>query len=105
MMKRAWRAILGRYSRGVRLHRPGQEDVFVKAFVQPVRDQQVQLAPSPLGIRLEERAVYLGPGDVLLFPGETVVHTARGSYEVRSARTVGDGHHVWAMLQKMEGDA
>lgn len=103
-MKREWRAILGRYGQEVRLQSPGQEDVAVKAFIQPVLDKESQFVPSPLGLRREERAVYLGPGDAPLHPGETVVRTQTAAYEVRSARVIDGGHHVWAMLQKMEGE-
>lgn len=103
-MKREWNAILGRYGRDVTVQTAGQEDVTVKAFLQPVLDKGAQLAPSPLGLRLEEQAVYLGPGDVALVPGETVVRTEQAAYEVRSARIVDHGHHAWAMLQRMEGE-
>lgn len=103
-MKREWNAVLGRYGRDVTVQTAGQEDVTVKAFVQPVLDKQAQLAPSPLGLRLEERAVYLGPGGVALHPGETTVRCGEAVYEVRSARVVEHGHHVWAMLQRMEGE-
>lgn len=103
MMKREWRAILGRYGRMVTVQTAGREDMAVKAFVQPVRNRKTQFAPSPLGLRREEQAIWLGPGDVPLYPGESVVRDGEIIYEVRAAHTVGDGHHVWAMLQRMEG--
>lgn len=103
-MKREWNAILNRYGRQVSLCTPGQEDVSVKVFLQPVLDRDTQLVPSPLGLRREERMLYLGPGDVALVPGETVIRDRQVRYEVRSTRTVEDGHHVWAILQRLEED-
>jgi len=105
MRKRQWRAILGRYGRKAVVRTPGREDMVVKALIQPVLDKNPQLVPSPMGLRSEERAVWLGPGDVTLHPGESVVCAGEELYEVRSARVVGNGHHVWAMLQRMEGEA
>ena len=100
-MKGRWRAILGRHGRQVVVEKMGQE-VQVRAFIQPVLDKKLQFVPSPLGLRPEERAVYLGPGDVQLHPGESVVRDAERVYEVRAARSVGNGHHVWALLQRKE---
>jgi len=100
-MKGQWRAILGRYGRQVILQRNGQE-VSVKAFVQPVLDKKSQLVPSPLGLRAQERAIYLGPGEVELLSGESVVLDGEIAYEVRTARMVGNGHHVWALLCRKE---
>jgi hypothetical protein len=104
MMKREWRAVLGRYGRTVRLVTPGREDMAVKAFLQPVLDRDSQIQPSPLGLCREERMIYLGPGGVELLPGETVVADGAARYEVRSTRSVGDGHHVWAILQRLEDE-
>ena len=105
MMKREWRAVLRRYGRTVRLTTPGRNDVTVKVFLQPVLDRDSQIQPSPLGLRREERMLYLGPGDVELRPGETAVTDGAARYEVRSTRPVGEGHHVWAILQRLEDEA
>ena len=102
MMKQEWRAVLWRYGRTVRLTAPGREEREVRVFLQPVLDRDEQWKPSPLGLRREERMLYLGPGDVELFPGETVVTDGAARYEVRSTRPVGEGHHVWAILQRLE---
>ena len=102
MMKREWKAILNRYGRTVRLENPGRPDVEKKVFLQPVLDQDRQIQPSLLGLRREERMLCLGPGDMELRPGETVVTDRAVRYEVRSTRSVGDGHHVWAILQRLE---
>ena len=102
MMKREWKAILGRYGRMVTVFTPGRKEENVKAFLQPVLDKDAQLQPSPLGLRREERMLYLGSGEVELLPGESVIHDRQRRYEVRSTRMVEDGHHIWAVLQRME---
>jgi len=104
MMKREWKALLGRYGRRVTLMVPGQEPLQVKAFLQPILDKEPQLQPSPLGLRMEERMLYLGPGEVLLSPGTLLAIQEGQRWAVRSARSVGDGHHVWAVLQRMEDE-
>lgn len=104
-MKREWNAILHRYGRQVSVCNPGAEESSVKVFLQPILDRDPQLVPSPLGLRREERMLYLGPGDVALVPGETVIRDAEARYEVRSTRNVEGSHHVWAILQRLEGDA
>ena len=105
MMKREWKAILNRYGRTVTVCTPGRAEERVKAFLQPVLDKDEQLQPSPLGLRREERMLYLGPGEVELVPGESVIKDAACRYEVRSTRVVENGHHIWAVLQRMEDEA
>lgn len=100
MMEREWLAVLERYGQKVLVD--GAEE---KAFVQPIRDRNAQLAPSPLGLRREERAVYLGRADLPLVPRQTRVVWQGEEYEVRTARTVGEGHHIWAVLQRKEDEA
>lgn len=102
MMKREWKAILKKYGSVVQVYTHGQAQQEVKAFMQPVLDREQQIQPSPLGLRREERMLYLGPGEVELLAGQTVVRDGMRSYEVRSARKVEGGHHVWAVLQRME---
>ena len=104
MMKREWKAILGRYGTKVTVTVPGREEVEVKVFLQPILDRDEQRKPSPLGLRYEERMLYLGPGEVELVPGESEVRRGRCRYEVRSTRAVEDGHHIWAVLQRMEDE-
>lgn len=101
MMHREWAAILARYGRTVTVTREG-ECVETKAFVQPVLDKGDQLVPSALGLRWEERWLYLGAADLPLYPRESIVTWDGADYEVCSARSVGDGHHVWAILQRKE---
>ena len=102
-MDRQWEDILRRYGVATQV-RTGEESRQVSAFLQPVLDRDEQLVPTPLGLRREERVLYLGPVDVVLTPMESVVRWEGADYEVRSTRNVG-GHHVWAVLQRKEEGA
>ena len=100
MMDREWRAILNRYGQQV-LVRPGAggEEVPLRAFLQPVLDRsRGQEVPSPLGLRREDRMLYLGPGDQPLTAGESRVTWGKRDYDVQSAHRVGDSHW-WALLR------
>ena len=99
MMEREWTAILHRYGQTVLV-----DGKTVRAFLQPVCDEKQQVVPTPAGMRQEERVLWLGPVDCPLRPGG-VVRWHEVDYAVRSTRQVGDGHHVWAILQRMEGQA
>lgn len=101
MMRRQWEEILRRYGQRVQVLR-GEARLEVNAFLQPVLDKDEQLVPSPLGMRREERVLYLGPAGVELFPRESIVCWEGADYEVCSTRPVGNGHHVWAILQRRE---
>ena len=103
-MDRQWEDILRRYGVATQV-RTGEESRQVSAFLQPVLDRDEQLVPTPLGLRREERVLYLGPVDVVLTPMESVVRWEGADYEVCSARSVGDGHHMWAVLQRREESA
>lgn len=103
MMGREWAGILRRYGQEVTVRR-GDTSVQVRAFLQEVEEDE-QLVPSPLGMRREERAVYFGPADVPLIPRESAVEWKGRAYEVRAAREVGDGHHIRAVLRRMEDEA
>lgn len=96
--------MLRRHGQQAQIHMDGQCWT-VRAFLQPVLDREPQQVPSPLGLRREERVLYLGPADVAILPENTTVEWQGRCYEVRSAREVGDGHHCWAILQALEGDA
>ena len=105
MTDRAWKSILSRYGQEVTLHPAGGgEEIFLRAFLQPVlqksEDQQV---PSPLGLRREDRFLYLGPADVPLKDGDEVVWQD-GRYAVQSAHPVGPGPggHFWALLRPVD---
>ena len=102
-MDRQWEDILRRYGVEVQVC-TGGECRRVKAFLQPVLDREEQLVPTPLGLRREERVLYLGPVGVALTPMESIVNRDGANYEVRSTRNVGN-HHIWAILQRKEGGA
>ena len=108
-MEREWQAILSRYGQPVTVYLPRQEEgAQTRAIVQPVltvgEDQRV---PSPLGLRREDRFLYLGPAQVPLEEGGWVVW--RGErYTVQAAHPLGSGtedHHWWAMLRPREKEA
>lgn len=104
MMEREWRAILARYGQEMTLHHKTGERHLVRAFFQPVLDKgEEQEVPSPLGLRREERFLYLGPGSGFLEPGDEVERLGR-RYRVQSAHPVGGGavHHWWAVLRPEE---
>ena len=101
MMKRQWEDILRRWGSEVEVCTRG-ESRRVRAFMQNVLDRDEQLVPSPLGLRREERVLYLGPAEAELLPRESTVEWNGADYEVCSTRPVGGGHHVWAVLQRKE---
>ena len=100
-MDRQWEDILRRYGVEVQV-RTGGACRRVKAFLQPVLDREEQLVPTPLGLRREERVLYLGSVQVRLSPRKSTVRWGGADYEVCSTRNV-EGHHVWAVLQRKEG--
>ena len=108
MTDQAWKRVLNRYGQTVTLRpaRGGQETA-VRAFLQPVlqrsEDQQV---PSPLGLRREDRFLYLGPMDAPLEDGDQVEWRGR-RYAVQSAHPVGPetGGHFWALLRPGDEEA
>ena len=106
MMDREWQAILDRYGQSVKLLAPeDQTGTAVRAFLQPVRERgEEQLAPSPLGLRREERLLYLGPAGVPLSPRSTRVVCEKRMYEVQAAHPVGAGPlcHWWAVLRPLD---
>lgn len=105
-MDREWQAVLNRYGQKVEIvQRENGPRKLVRAFVQNVLDKDAQLAPSPPGLRREERVLYLGPARLELLPRESTVFWAGQVYDVTSARRVGDGHHMWAILQRREASA
>ena len=104
MMDREWTAILARYGQNVVLHRDGGK-VQLRAFLQPVLDKsREQELPTPLGLRREDRWLYLGPPETALTAGTTDVRWQGQSYEVQSAHLVG-GSHWWAVLRPRDKEA
>lgn len=101
MMEREWRAILARYGQPVTVYQgEAEQGISLRAFLQPVLEKGTeQSLPSPLGMRREDRFLYLGPGDVPLTARESRVAWAGRDYEVQSAQSVGSGNHWWAVLR------
>ena len=103
MMGREWSAILARYGQSVTVYPSSDADpVGLKAFLQPVLEKgEGQECPSPLGLRREDRFLYLGPADTALNAGVSRVEWDGQSYDVQSAHPVGAGvtHHWWAVLR------
>ena len=107
MMEREWAALLARYGQSVALHR-GEETVRTQAFLQPVTERdRAQEAPSPLGLRREDRFLYLGKPEEPLTPGCWVEWNGTG-YEVQTAHPIQAGgrtSHVWAVLRPRDREA
>lgn len=109
MMDQVWRAILARYGQPVAVL-SGEKDTPVRALLQPLREKGEQTVPSPLGLRREDRFLYMGPPDVPLTPRKTQVAWLGQRYEVQTAHpvTAGSIHHWWAVLRpadRREADA
>lgn len=99
MMDREWSAILNRYGQKVTISGGEGEETAVRAFLQPVLDKsREQELPTPLGLRREDRWLYLGPPETALTAGTSAVRWQGQAYEVQSAHLVG-GSHWWAVLR------
>lgn len=104
MMDREWRAILAKYGQSVSVF-DGEKSVRVRAFLQPVLEKgREQEVPSPLGLRREDRFLYLGPVDAPLTAGVSRVEGQGQAYEVQSAHLVGESHW-WALLRPRDKEA
>lgn len=107
MMKGAWADVLTKYGQQVTIY-PGGQDAgqAARAFVQALREGRgEQLSPSPLGLRREERFLYLGAPDAALQPGDRVDWAGR-RFQVQSAHPVYAGRepsHQWAVLRPRDG--
>lgn len=98
MMDREWRAILAKYGQKVAVC-DGAGRVNVRAFLQPVREKGAeQEVPSPLGLRREDRFLYLGPVGMPLTAGVSRVEHGGRTYLVQAAQLVGESHW-WAVLR------
>ena len=107
-MEREWQAILSRYGQPVTVYLPRQEEgAQTRAIVQPVltggEDQRV---PSPLGMRREDRFLYLGPAKAALSGGDgSWLSCGKMRYEVETAQAVYVWERVsywWAVLRPGE---
>ena len=101
MMEREWKAILNRYGQEVEVLDAEGKVRRVRAFLQPVLERgREQRVPTLLGLRREDRFLYLGPADLAVMAGENRVRWQGRSYEVQSAHPVaGSPHHWWAVLR------
>lgn len=99
-MDREWQAILARYGQTVTVYTPDTpEGVAVRAMLQPVLERSgEQAVPSPLGVRREDRFLYLGPKGTELQAGKSRVECQGTEYQVQAAHLVGDCHW-WAVLR------
>ena len=98
---------MGRPAGPVRAERgppPGRGD----GTDQPVTERdRAQEAPSPLGLRREDRFLYLGKPEEPLTPGCWVEWNGTG-YEVQTAHPIQAGgrtSHVWAVLRPRDREA
>ena len=102
MMEREWKGLLARYGQPVVLHQ-GERALSGRAFVQPIRESgQEQLVPSPLGLRREDRFLYLGDPNCPLTANRDWVEFEGEGYAVTSAHPVYVGSsvsHIWAVLR------
>lgn len=102
-MEQAWKTILTRYGQNVTVYPGGEENgVTRKVFLQPVLEQgKEQTVPSPLGMKRQDRFLYLGPANTPLTPRVSRVDWAGQSFEVQAAQPVGGKrtHHWWAVLR------
>lgn len=104
-MEGTWSALLARYGQRVVLHR-GEETSEQPAFLQPIRETgQAQQVPSPLGLRREDRFLYLGVPECPLALTDWVEWNGC-AYTVQSAHPIYLGQtalYIWAVLRP--GDA
>ena len=106
---RSLNRILERYGQTVDLHPAGREEgLTVKAFLQPIREQKSQYLPTEVGIRRQDRFLYLGlPEAPLSGRDGTWLSWGGQRYEVETAHAiwVGDAvSHWWAVLRPGEED-
>lgn len=106
---RSLNRILERYGQTVDLYLAGRkEGLTVKAFLQPIREQKPQYLPTEVGIRRQDRFLYLGLPEVPLSARDGTWLNWNGQrYEVETAHAicVGDAvSHWWAVLRPGEED-
>ena len=95
-------ALLRRYGQPITLCREDGSCVEDYAFVQPIRSTDtLQNLPTPLGIRREDRFLYLGSGSLPVKAGDDQVRCGGIRYDVVQAQPIyiGDAvSHWWAVL-------
>lgn len=102
-MEQVWKTILAQYGQKVTVYAEGEgAGVTLKAFLQPVLEPgKEQNVPSPLGMKRQDRFLYLGPANRPLTPRVSRVAWAGQNFEVQAAQPVGgkETHHWWAVLR------
>lgn len=89
-MEREWERLLLRFGQPVTLRQRG-DSRSLRAFVQPVLERGGrQEVPTPLGLRRQDRFLYLGPAGHPLNL-DTLVEWQGQEYQVQSAHRVGEG--------------
>ena len=89
----------------------GGEVLPTRAFFQSItrqREQEQQRRPTPLGLRREDRYLYLGLPQVEVKAGESRVRWQGQEYEVQSAHPIYVGNkpsHWWAVLTPADKEA
>ncbi len=102
MMEQTVLDLMRRYGQTVEVVRAG-ERIPARAFVQPIvtRPEGRQHMPTPLGLRREDRFLYLGEPQVELKAGTDRVVWLDREFEVLSAQVFYVGQsvsHWWAVL-------
>ena len=101
MTQLAWQGLLEQYGQAVTLHQ-GDKVQTAKAFLQPIREtKQEQLPPSPLGLRRDDRFLYLGSPSFPL-QQEDWVEGNGTSYDIWATHLVYLGTsplYTWAVLR------
>lgn len=100
-------AIAARYGQEVSLLREGKTLGSGLAVLRPVLDQERQFLPTELGLYRREMVLCLGQGELPFDPqpGELVLQTEDGAYDVVNARSVEAGREriYWrAILARRE---
>ena len=96
-------SLMRQYGQEVEVIR-AEETVSARAFLQPITNkqkQEVQYLPTPLGLRREDRFLYLGQPQVELKAGETRVGWNGQMFDIQSAHPIYVGRglsHWWAVL-------
>lgn len=106
MMEREWSALLTQYGQETTLHQ-GERTVPSRAFIQPIRETgREQQVPSPLGLRREDRFLYLGEAGAPLQLTDWVEWNGE-AYTVQSTHPVYLGRtalYTWAVLRPRDLD-
>ena len=100
MTAQEWSILLRQYGQSVTLHQE-TGTILTKAFLQPLREtRSEQQIPSPLGLRREDRFLYLGSPEYVLSPKDWIEWNDR-AYDVWSTHPIymeQGALYIWAVL-------